>query len=131
MIKFKHKGDFAFTDSFFDRIRKRTYLRNIDAIARKGVEALAAATPKDTGKTANSWYYTIEDKNGELSIVWNNSNEVSSANSKYTVNVALILQYGHGTKNGGWVEGLDYINPAMQPVFDELLSDAWEEVCRR
>ena len=87
-----------------------------------GVDALAAATPVDTGKTAASWTYEIEKKNGSYSIVWLNTNV-----NKY-VNIALILQYGHGTRNGGYVKGRDYINPAIQPIFDKIAEDAWREV---
>ena len=87
-----------------------------------GVQALSIATPNDSGKTAQSWSYEIEDRNGSISIYWKNSNVNNN------VNIAVILQYGHGTRNGGYVEGIDYINPAMQPLFQEMANEAWKEV---
>lgn len=92
---------------------------------RIGVEALSSATPVDTGKTANSWHYRIEEEGRhKVSIIWTNSN------TNKGVNIALILQYGHGTRQGGYVKGIDYINPAMKPVFDAISNKAWEEVSR-
>ena len=86
--------------------------------------ALSSATPVRTGLTANSWYYEIEHQNGSVSITFNNSNVNKG------VPIAIILQYGHGTRNGGWVQGRDYINPAIQPVFDRIAKEAWEEVTK-
>lgn len=92
---------------------------------RIGVEALSSATPKNTGKTADSWHYEIvENGKHSVSIVWSNSNLNKG------VNIALILQYGHGTRQGGYVQGIDYINPAVRPVFDDISQKAWEEVTR-
>ena len=124
MIVFKHKGDFSKSRKFLKKAKK---VGNVDDLLDKygqaGVAALASATPVDSGLTASSWFYTIERKNGSVSIIFNNSNVVAG-----WCNIAIILQYGHGTGTGGWVEGRDYINPAIQPIFDELANDAWEEV---
>lgn len=87
-----------------------------------GVNALLQATPKDSGVTSQSWNYRIEVNNNNASIVWYNTNVVKG------VNIAVILQYGHGTRNGGWVEGTDYINPAMKPIFDKIANQVWKEV---
>jgi hypothetical protein len=95
----------------------------LDKYGAEGVAALASATPVDTGETARSWYYKIErDKSGSFTLAFFNSNIQNG------VPIAIILQYGHGTRNGGWVEGRDYINPAIQPIFDRLADEAWREV---
>ncbi len=124
MIVFKHKGDFSKSKKF---LKKAKRVGSIDALlnnyGQRGVAALASATPVDSGLTASSWFYTIERKNGNVSIVFSNSNVVAG-----WCNIAIVLQYGHGTGTGGWVEGRDYINPAIQPIFDELAKEAWEEV---
>ena len=124
MIRITHKGDFSKTTNFL----KKAKLANIRKIAeyygQKGVAALASATPVDTGVTAASWFYKIESKNGSTSITFCNSNIQNG------VPIAIILQYGHGTRNGGWVEGRDYINSALKPVFDELANKAWREVTK-
>ena len=122
MIRFKHRGDFRHTENFFDRIRRRSYVDILRKYGQAGVEALAAATPKDTGETAASWSYEIVQTGGGYSIFWNNSN------INRGVNIALILQYGHGTGTGGYVRGIDYINPAIRPVFEEIANAAWKEV---
>ena len=96
----------------------------LGVVGEEGVQALAKATPKDTGKTASSWYYTIEEKPGVITITWNNSNIVNH------VPIAIILQYGHATRNGGWVEGTDYINPVTKEIFDKLAEQAWKVVTR-
>lgn len=122
MITFVHKGDWKKTTSFLENVRKNNFLKSLDSYAREGVRALSSATPVDTGKTAESWDYEIEQKPGQISIIWTNSNVNKG------VNIAVILQYGHGTRNGGYVQGRDYINPAIQPVFDKISEMAWEEV---
>ena len=101
---------------------KRSYIDVLRKYGQAGVEALAAATPKDTGETAASWSYEIVQTRNGYSIFWNNSNVNRG------VNIALILQYGHGTGTGGYVRGIDYINPAIRPVFDEIANAAWKEV---
>ena len=122
MISFTHKGDFQKTDRFLHKIIEAHYMRKLRAYGEKGVEALKAATPVDSGKTADSWSYEIVEGNGSLSIFWKNSNVNQG------VNIALILQYGHGTGTGGYVQGRDYINPAIQPIFDEMAREVWREV---
>ncbi len=124
MITFKIKGDYKRTERYFKRLTQKKYLQILDKYGKQGVEALSAATPKDTGRTADSWRYEIETGPNSSSIIFVNDNI-----NKY-VNIAVILQYGHATRNGGWVEGRDYINPAVQPLFDEMVEKAWEEVIR-
>lgn len=123
MIKFTHKGDFGKLDNYFQRVLSVVEMDRLNRIGRRGVEALAEATPKRTGKTAESWSYTIEDQNGVISIIFTNSNVI---NDWY--NVAIMIQYGHATGTGGWVEGIDYINPALRPIFESLADEAWKEV---
>ena len=124
MITFKHKGNFSKTSRFLDKVRNTARLMNLDKYGREGVAALASATPKDSGLTANSWYYEIIRKDGVVQISYNNSNIQNG------VPIAIIIQYGHGTGTGGWVEGRDYINPAIQPIFDKIANDAWREVTK-
>ena len=122
MITFSSKGDFKKTFSFFEKMKEGVHLGNLDKYGREGVPALAAATPIDTGMTASSWTYEIVRENGTASIVWSNTNVVDG------VNIAVILQYGHGTRQGGYVQGRDYINPAIRPIFDKIADNAWKEV---
>lgn len=124
MIRFSHKGDFSKTKRFMERAKEVVRLGDLDKYGREGVSALASATPVDSGQTASSWYYEIEHRNGSSTIIFNNSNVQKG------VPIAIILQYGHGTRNGGWVQGRDYINPAIQPIFDKIANDAWKEVTR-
>jgi hypothetical protein len=124
LIKFTHKGDFSKTKSFLEKAKNVVKLGELDKYGQAGVQALSAATPVDSGKTASSWYYEIERQNGKVSIVFSNSNVVNG------VPIAIILHYGHGTGTGGWVEGRDYINPAIRPVFDEIANSAWKEVTK-
>ena len=125
MISFRQKGDFSKLTSFLERAKESVKIGDLDKYGREGVAALSSATPIDSGKTANSWNYEIINKNGSVTISFNNSNIQNG------VPIAIILQYGHGTKNGGWVQGRDYINPAIQPVFDEIVDKAWREVTKR
>lgn len=124
MISFKQKGDFSKTTNFLKKSKQNNILRALEQYAEEGVKALSSATPVDTGKTANSWYYTIEKTNTAITLSFCNSNIQNG------VPIAVILQYGHGTKNGGWVQGRDYINPAIQPIFDKIVEKAWGEVTR-
>lgn len=118
-------GDFKKTEKFLMWLtRGKAYRHILEKYGQKGVEALRDYTPKDTGKTANSWSYEIVESNGEIDIIWKNSNI-----NKH-VNIALILQYGHGTRNGGWVEGVDYINPALRSIFKSLADEVWEVVTK-
>ena len=124
MISFRQKGDFADLTKYLNKVQKKAYLKNLDKYGREGVAALASATPVETGRTANSWYYEIKEEKGSVTISFRNSNIQNG------VPIAIILQYGHGTRNGGWVQGRDYINPAIQPIFDKLSNDAWREVTK-
>lgn len=124
MISFSHKGDFSRTTRYLMRVKTAIRLGLLDRYGREGVAALASATPVDTGLTANSWYYNVENGTGSATISFYNSNIQNG------VPIAIILQYGHGTRNGGWVQGRDYINPAIQPVFDRILNDVWREVTK-
>lgn len=124
MIKFRQKGDFSKVTKYFEGLKEADRFKILDKYGRDGVAALASATPVESGLTANSWYYKIETKNGSASISFHNSNIQNG------VPIAVILQYGHGTRNGGWVEGRDYINPAIQPVFDRIVEHAWREVTK-
>lgn len=122
MIVIKHKGNFNKTERFLNRISKVDFLRILEKYGREGVNALAAATPVDSGLTANSWYYEVKSSRDSYTITWGNSNVVNG------VPIAIVLQYGHATKNGGFVRGRDYINPAIQPIFDKIAEEAWREV---
>ena len=122
MISFRHKGDFSKLSKYLERVKETVHLGILDKYGRAGVSALASATPVDSGLTANAWYYTIEITRGSSKIIFHNSNIQNG------VPIAIILQYGHGTGTGGWVEGRDYINPAIQPVFDDIANEAWREV---
>lgn len=124
MIGFRHKGDFSKTSKYLNGIRQRNFVNILEKYGREGVEALASATPVNTGLTAKSWDYKIEQKNGSISLVFTNSNIQNG------IPIAIILQYGHGTRNGGWVQGRDYINPAIQPIFDNIVKQAWGEVTK-
>lgn len=122
-ITFKHQGDFSKTEKFFAKITEVVTGHSIfDKYGRRGVEILRDFTPKDTGKTADSWYYKIENTKDGTTISWYNSHENKG------VNIAVILQYGHGTRQGGYVQGIDYINPAIQPLFEQMANEAWEEI---
>ena len=122
MITFRQKGDFSKLTRFLERTKESVKLGDLDKYGKAGVAALSSATPIDSGKTANSWSYEIINKNGSAEIVFKNSNIQNG------VPIAIILQYGHGTKNGGWVQGRDYINPAIRPIFDNLANEAWKGV---
>lgn len=122
MISFKQKGDFSNLSRFLEKAKESIKIGDLDRYGREGVAALSSVTPIDSGLTASSWYYKIERGNGSISISFHNSNVQNG------VPIAIILQYGHGTRNGGWVEGRDYINPAIQPLFDKIADNAWKEV---
>ena len=124
MISFRQKGDFSKLNKYFERVREAARIGVLDKYGREGVAALASATPVDTGVTANSWYYEIKRQNGSVSIEFKNSNVNKG------VPIAIILQYGHATGKGGWVQGRDYINPAIQPIFDKIADAAWKEVTK-
>lgn len=122
MIKFEQKGDFHKLNNWLERIKGGFNLSKLDKYGQQGVEALAMNTPVSTGKTADSWGYEIERGKDWCRITWTNTNVVEGAN------IALLLQYGHATRSGTWVEGIDYIQPALRPVFEQLANEAWKEV---
>lgn len=122
MIRVKQKGDFSKTERFLNKAQRKDFYRSLDKYARAGVTALASATPIDSGRTASSWDYEIVKEKDRVSIYWTNSNINKG------VPIAVILQYGHGTNGGGYVQGRDYINPAIQPIFDQIAESVWKEV---
>ena len=124
MISFRHKGDFSKFSRYLERAKNVVRAGGLDKYGRQGVAALASATPVDSGETANSWSYEIERTNESISIQFYNSNIQNG------VPIAIIIQYGHGTGTGGWVQGRDYINPAIRPLFDKIANDMWREVTR-
>ena len=124
MISFRQKGDFSKLTRYLERVKNVVKIGDLDKYGREGVAALSSATPIDSGLTASSWYYKIEHKSGSATISFHNSNINEG------VPIAIILQYGHGTRNGGWVQGRDYINPAIQPIFDKIADNAWREVTK-
>ena len=124
MISFRQKGDFSKLTRYFEKVKESAKIGVLDKYGREGVAALSSATPVESGKTANSWYYEIKRQNGTISIDFLNSNINKG------VPIAIILQYGHGTSTGGWVQGKDYINPAIQPIFDKIADAAWKEVTK-
>ncbi len=121
-ITVKQRGDFSNLEKFLNRVTKRNYLNILSRYGQMGVDALSAATPKKTGLTASSWTYEIEHNHETISIRWINTNENKG------VNIALILEYGHGTRRGGYVRGRKYISPAIQPIFDQMADEVWREV---
>jgi len=125
-VRFEQKGSFTNFEKFLTKsLHIKSFIKPIlDKYGQRGVELLREATPKDTGKTSESWSYEIvQDNDGNYQIVWSNSNVVDE-----WANVALLLQYGHATRNGGYVKGIDYINPAIQQVFNDMADEAWKEV---
>lgn len=124
MISVRQKGDFKSLEKYLKKASKGIKIYDLDKYGREGVSALSSATPVDSGLTADSWYYEIEKTKNGIAIRFLNSNIQNG------VPIAIILQYGHGTRNGGWVQGRDYINPAIQPIFDKLTKEAWREVVK-
>lgn len=124
-IKVTSSGSFKNTESFLKRAQQQTYLTVLDRYGALGVNILSKSTPKDTGVAAGSWSYEIIKRNGYYSVRWRNSDLVDG------VPVVILLQYGHATGNGGYVQGRDFINPAIQPIFDQMVADFWKEVTRK
>ena len=122
MITVKSTGSFKKLESFLKKMSDEEAFRVLDSLGQQGVVALAGATPIDTGLTRQSWAYEVEHKKGSHTLIWKNTNVHNG------VNVAIILQYGHGTGTGGWVQGYDYINPAIRPVFDQIADEVWKQV---
>lgn len=125
-LKVTVSGNFNNTMRFLQRIQQRTYVLNVEKYGAQGVAALKAATPVDDGDTRDGWYYEIVNKPGYYALHWCNSNLVNPGN----IPVAVLLQYGHATRNGGYVEGVDFINPALRPIFDQIAADMWREVTK-
>lgn len=125
MIKVTSKGDYSKATKYLAGLKKPISMDKMHKYAQEGLVALSSVTPVDSGLTRDSWYYTITETDGHASIEFHNDNI-----NDY-VNIAIILQYGHATRNGGWVQGRDYINPAIQPIFDKITNKAWEEVISR
>jgi len=119
------KGNYSKTQQWLNRLMNREYLNILDKYGQKGIDALSSATPRDTGLTAESWGYEIHHSESTTTLTWTNSNVNNG------VPIALILQYGHGTGTGGYVQGRDYINPALRPIFDAMAEEAWKEVVKR
>lgn len=124
LIKVKHKGNFNNTERFFNRVLKKEYLNILERYGQEGVTALRDATPIGSGKTAESWEFGIEEGKGTVTIYWTNSNENKG------VNIAILLIYGHGLQNGSYVQGIDFVNPAMRPIFDKIAEESWKEVTK-
>lgn len=122
MISFHQKGDFSKLTSFLEKAKESIKVGDLDKWGREGVAALQSATPRDTGLTAESWYYEVNRSRDRVTLSFHNRNIQNG------VPIAVILQYGHATRNGGWVEGRDYINPAVRPIFDKIADEAWKEV---
>jgi LysM repeat protein len=122
MIKISDKGDFRNTERFLTNAQKLNTRKILESYGWKGVQALSVATPKDTGETSNAWEYDVKVSTTKCSVTWYNTNLENN------VPVAILIQYGHGTKNGGYVQGIDYINPALKPIFDQIAEALWSEV---
>lgn len=122
MFKITHRGNFNNLERFLNKVKNRSYLNALDAQAQAGVQALAANTPRRTGLTAASWTYEITSDASQTTITWLNTNVNNH------VNIAIILQFGHGTGTGGYVQGYDYINPAIRPIFDQISDNVWKVV---
>ena len=126
MIQVRTSGSFSKSQAFLQRMKNRDQFKVLAKYGPIGVTALINATPKDSSKTANSWYYEVVDRPGYYAIHWYNSNIEDPGR----ISIAAIIQYGHGTRRGGYVQGIDYINPAMRPIFDQIAADMWKEVTK-
>lgn len=123
-ITITHKGDFEKSTRFLNGLQHKNYMTILNEYGRKGVEALSAATPVDTGRTASAWDYTVRKLRNGYEVSWTNDSQNKG------VSIVVLNQYGHATRNGGWVQGRDFINPAMRPVFDQMADDLWREVTK-
>ncbi len=124
MITFRHKGDFSKAQRYLERVKGAVRLGILDKYGMEGVNALASATPVESGQTAGSWSYEVSHSSTGATLTFSNSH------INQGVPIAIILQYGHGTGTGGYVQGRDYINPAIQPIFDKIADEAWREVTK-
>lgn len=122
LIHVKHKGNFNKAERFMNRALRRNYLNILEKYGQRGVEILRAATPTDSGKTAESWDFGIEEEKGKITLYWTNSNTNDG------VNIAILLIYGHGLQNGSYISGVDFVHPAMRPVFRQIADESWKEV---
>ena len=122
MVRIKVHGSFRNTKRMLEKAKHCDFGRILEKYAIEGVAALALATPQDSGDTARAWSYEIEYGKGKARIHWMNEN------MKDGVPIAILIQYGHATRNGGWVEGRDFINPAIRPIMDDIAEKAWREV---
>lgn len=121
-IKITHKGNFDRNTRFLNRLREKRYFSILEEYGKKGVEALSAATPVDTGRTAESWSYNVDKTGSGYEISWYNNSQNKG------ISIVILNQYGHATRNGGWVKGIDFINPAIQPIFERMADEIWREV---
>lgn len=121
-ITFSHRGSFKNIDAFLSAMKRRELYNGLNALGQEGVNALSAATPEDSGVTASSWYYTVEITPDGANITWRNDNIVDG------VPLVILLQYGHGTGTGGYVQGRDFINPAIEPLFTRIAEEVWKVV---
>lgn len=126
MIKVQVRGSFKNMDTFLQRMQRREQFKGLERYGARGVAALKEATPKESSETADAWYFEVVDKPGYFAIHWLNSHLDLSGRSP----IAVLLQYGHGTRSGAYVEGRDYINPALRPIFDQMANDMWKEVTK-
>lgn len=126
MIKVTTRGSFQKTQAFLTRMKTRQHFSVLHKYGSIGVAALSRATPKEKGTTAAGWYYEVVDRPGYFAIHWLNSHMEDPG----AISIAAIIQYGHGTRNGGYIQGIDYINPAMRPIFDQMITDMWREVTK-
>jgi hypothetical protein len=122
VISVESKGEFTNTDKFLKKVTDAEIYKSLSGYGQAGASALSKATPRDTGETAYSWSYEILVKNGTYSIIWTNGHVVNG------VPIAILLQFGHGTRTGGYVAGRDFINPALRPIFDRIANEVWREV---
>lgn len=125
MIKFSQKGDWSKTNNFLERALNVVNLGIFDKYGKEGVKALAAATPVDSGVTADSWYYKIIRNEYGVKIEWLNSNVNQG------IPIAILIQYGHGLQNGSYIQGIDFINPAIKPIFNKIAEEAWKELTKK
>ena len=122
MITVKVDGSHKKTHDYLDKLSRKKHISTLEHYGQLGVDALSSATPIDSGLTATSWEYSVVNTKGVYSIVWSNTNVNDGTN------VAVIIQYGHAAKNGRWIEGRDYVNPAIQPIFDNITNEIWKQV---
>lgn len=125
MISFVHKGNFDSTQKMLFKLHSKSFFKALNSYGERGVKALASVTPTDTGKTASSWGYEIVNNDKNVSIIWTNSNVDNNGTP-----IAILLQYGHATGSGGYVQGYDYINPAIRPIFEEIENGVWNEIIK-